>query len=77
MGMVASPQRSASAFAVFFGPHGAVSHAARARGVCRQRLYCEAARTLATLEGGPCQKHDAEPALFGRSTDEPTRIGRR
>jgi hypothetical protein len=43
MGMVATEQRIASAFVVCFGTFGAISQHARERGVCRQRLYREAA----------------------------------
>lgn len=51
MGMVAPPQRIASAFAVFFGRHGDVSRYARERGVCRQWVYREADAVAVTLEG--------------------------
>jgi hypothetical protein len=53
MGMVANPQRIASAFQVFFGPYGAVTAHAQERGVCRQWLYREAADVLATLDCQP------------------------
>lgn len=43
MGMVATEQRIASAFVVCLGHFGAVSQHARERGVCRQRVYREAA----------------------------------
>jgi hypothetical protein len=43
MGMVAPRQRIASAYAVFHGRYGAVSHYAQQRGVCRQWVYREAA----------------------------------
>ena len=42
MGMVASPQRIASAFFVFHGGYGDVSRYAQERGVCRQWVYREA-----------------------------------
>ena len=42
MGIVAPPQRIASAFTVFFGHHGDVSRYAQERGVCRQWVYREA-----------------------------------
>lgn len=51
MGMVARPQRIASAFTVFLGAQGAVSRYARERGVCRQWIYREANWVAATLEG--------------------------
>jgi len=51
MGMVAPRQRIASAFVVIFGHHGEVSRYAQERGVCRQSVYRESARTLAALEG--------------------------
>src|SRR5688572_14690702 len=41
--MLASPQRIASAYLVLFGNYGDVTRHARRRGVCRQRLYREAA----------------------------------
>jgi hypothetical protein len=50
MGMVAPPQRIASAFVVLCGPYGAVSRSAAQRGVCRQSIYREAATVLATLD---------------------------
>jgi hypothetical protein len=43
MGMVAPQQRIASAFFVFHGHYGDVSHYAQQRGVCRQWVYREAA----------------------------------
>lgn len=43
MGMVAPQQRIASAYAVFHGRYGDVSHYAQQRGVCRQWVYREAA----------------------------------
>jgi hypothetical protein len=43
MGMVATDQRIASTFVVCFGSFGAVTQHARERGVCRQRIYREAA----------------------------------
>src|ERR1700683_718348 len=51
MGMVAPPQRIASAFTVFFGQHGDVSRFAREHGVCRQWVYREADGVARTLEG--------------------------
>jgi uncharacterized membrane protein len=53
MGMVAPQQRIASTFVVLCGRHGEVSRYARQRGVCRQAVYRESARTLAGLEGTP------------------------
>ena len=53
MGMVAPPQRIASAFTVIFGNYGDVSRFAQERGVCRQWVYREAAWVLATLAGTP------------------------
>lgn len=50
MGMVANPQRIASAFMVFVGPHGSVSGYARDRGVSRQWVYREANGVAAALE---------------------------
>jgi hypothetical protein len=43
MGMVAPQQPIASAFVVFHGQYGDVSRYAQRRGVCRQRVYREAA----------------------------------
>src|SRR5207244_2509893 len=43
MGMVAPPQRIASAYFVMFGSHGDVTRYAEERGVCRQWVYREAA----------------------------------
>jgi hypothetical protein len=42
MGMVAFPQRIASAYVVVFGRYGEVSRLAHERGVCRQWIYREA-----------------------------------
>lgn len=42
MGMVASPQRIASAYFVFFGSYGEVRRYAQERGICRQWVYREA-----------------------------------
>jgi hypothetical protein len=53
MDMVGNRQRIASAFTVLFGPYGAVTAQAHARGVCRQRLYREAAHVLVTLDRQP------------------------
>src|SRR5260221_14722640 len=52
MGMVAPPQRIASAYAVFFGQYGDVSRYARQRGVCRQWVYREADGLLQRLAQG-------------------------
>jgi hypothetical protein len=49
MGMVASPQRIASAYFVIFGPYGDVTHYAQERGVCRQWVYREASWLPQTL----------------------------
>ena len=51
MGMVAPPQGIASAYVVFFGVYGDVTRQAMERDVSRQKLYREAARTAALLEG--------------------------
>jgi hypothetical protein len=50
MGMVAPPQRIASAFVVVCGHYGEVSRYAAERGVCRQAIYRESARVVAALE---------------------------
>ncbi len=50
MGMVAPPQRIASAFVVLCGHYGDVSRSAAERGVCRQSIYREAATVLAALD---------------------------
>lgn len=50
MGMVAPPLGIASAFVVFFGNYGDVTRAANEREVSRQKLYREAAQTVAALD---------------------------
>jgi hypothetical protein len=55
MGMVARPQRIASAFVVSFGGFGAVSEHARQRGICRQRVYREAAWVEGRVDGSAWQ----------------------
>src|SRR5438552_15860271 len=55
MGMVAPRQQIASAFVVGFGPFGAVSQHARQRGVCRQRVYREAAWVEGRVGGSAWQ----------------------
>jgi len=50
MGMVAPRQGIASAFVVFFGNYGDVTRAANEREVSRQKLYREAAQTVAALD---------------------------
>jgi hypothetical protein len=55
MGMVARQQRIASAFVVSCGSFGAVSRHARQRGVCRQRLYREAAWVNSRVDGSAWQ----------------------
>src|ERR1700722_16448465 len=47
--------RIASAFAVHFGPYGAVTDLARERGVCRQWLYREAGWVTDTLQAATDQ----------------------
>jgi hypothetical protein len=54
--MVANPQRIASAFMVFVGPHGSVSGYARHRGVSRQWVYREANDVAAALENSRQQQ---------------------
>src|SRR6266436_2023520 len=49
MGMVAPPQRIASAYVVFFGQYGDVSRYAQQRGVSRQWVYREADGLLQRL----------------------------
>jgi hypothetical protein len=51
MGMVATKERIASGYAVFWGPHGAVSRLAQQRSVCRQWIYRQAHQVTAALEG--------------------------
>ena len=53
MGMVASQQWIASAYAVFHGRYGTVSHYAKQRGVCRQGVYREATRVQDVLTHQP------------------------
>jgi hypothetical protein len=55
MGMVAPEQRIASAFVVYFGPFGAVSQHARQRGICRQRVYREAAWLASRIDDATYQ----------------------
>lgn len=57
MCIVPPSPRIASAYAVHFGPHGAVSRLARQRGCCRQWLYREAAWVTAAVAG---TAHQAE-----------------
>jgi len=59
MGMVAPEQRIASAFVVFCGNYGDVQHQALQRGVCRQRLYREAASVWVRVEGTQWQEENA------------------
>ena len=49
MGMVASQQWIASAYAVLHGRYGDVSRYAQQRGVCRQWVYREATRVQEVL----------------------------
>jgi hypothetical protein len=51
MGMVALPQRIASAYVVFYGVYGDVTRQAENRGVSRQTIYRESAATLVDLAG--------------------------
>jgi hypothetical protein len=67
MCIVPPSPRLASAYAVHFGPHGAVSHLARQRGCCRQWLYREAAWVTATLQGSG---HHAESQRLRRRLRE-------
>jgi hypothetical protein len=53
MGMVAPQQPIASAFFVLHGQYGDVSRYAQQRGVCRQRVYREAAGLQACLSAPP------------------------
>jgi hypothetical protein len=63
MGMVASEQRIASAFFVFHGRHGDVSHYAQQRGVCRQWVYREAARVQEVLTHAPDEVEQLRAAV--------------
>jgi hypothetical protein len=51
MGMVACPQGIASAYVILFGVYGDVSRQAMGRDVSRQKLYREAAQTIALVDG--------------------------
>jgi hypothetical protein len=53
MGMLAPPERIASAFVVVCGPYGDVRRYAAQRGVCRQSIYRESAGVLAALQATP------------------------
>lgn len=55
MGMVAPQQSIASAFVVCFGHFGSISQYARGRGVCRQRVYREAAWAKSRVDGSAWQ----------------------
>src|SRR5262249_29827752 len=55
MAMLASQPQIASAFVVGWGPFGAVSQHARQRGVCRQRVYREAAWVARRVDGSAWQ----------------------
>jgi hypothetical protein len=59
MSIVGPQQRVASAFTVQFGKYGDVTHYARDRGVCRQRVYREAADVLAALDDPPGRQENA------------------
>jgi hypothetical protein len=50
------PQRIASAYAVFCGRYGDVSHLAQQRGVCRQFLYRQAHALAAVLDDSAAQQ---------------------
>jgi len=58
MGMVALPQRIASAFHVAFGRHGDVTRYAQQRGVCRQWVYREAHAVGRTLDSQPWRQEN-------------------
>jgi hypothetical protein len=62
MGMVAPPQRIASAYFVLFGNYGDVSRYAQERGVCRQWVYREAD----WLQGYVAEKHQQIQVLQQR-----------
>src|SRR2546423_1758575 len=51
MAIVAAFRRLSSACAVFFGPHGTVSHQAQRQQRSRQALYREADQALAAVDG--------------------------
>jgi hypothetical protein len=53
MGMVAPQQQIASAYVVFHGRYGDVSHYAQQRGVCRQWVYRQATRVQEVLTHQP------------------------
>ena len=54
------PQRIASAFAVFCGRYGDVTHLAKEREQSRQALYREADRVAAALDGTAASSHREE-----------------
>src|SRR6266545_3213706 len=65
MGMVASPQRIASAYFVIFGTYGDVTRYAQERGVCRQWVYREASWLPQTL----AEQHQTIERLQARVRD--------
>ena len=56
MGMLAAKERIASAYAVYWGPYGAVSQLPQQRGVCRQWIYRQAQQLAAALESNALQQ---------------------
>jgi hypothetical protein len=56
---IAPPPALASAAAVFFGRHGAVTRLARRRGVCRQALYRQAHAAARAVTGTPTPRRRA------------------
>jgi hypothetical protein len=73
MGMVAPEQRIASAFVVFCGNYGDVRRQALERGVCRQRLYREAAWVWVRVEGMQGQEEKARLCQRIRELEEHNR----
>jgi len=60
MGIVATKEQIASAYAVYWGPPGAVRQLAQQRGVCRQWIYRQAQQLTAALESNALQLQVAE-----------------
>jgi hypothetical protein len=60
MSIVAAFRRLSSACAVFFGPHGSVSHRARRQYRSRQALYREADQALTAVDGAATRARLAE-----------------
>jgi hypothetical protein len=70
MGMVARPQRIASAFHVAFGRHGDVTRYSQQRGVSRQWVYREAQTVARTLDSQPWRQENDRLRQWGRHLEQ-------